>query len=545
MYFKKTKSFFITTAIFILVVFVSIPHLSNPHFFAPDADRIAMDGVFLLDFIKDLPGSIMNLYEYTITYYAKYPALSIGYRPIVFQLVEAAFYFVFGYSYLSAKMAGLLFLFVGMFFWHQLIKEVYNSSYALISLLLWLTNPMVYKYAQLTALEIPTLSMCIVCMYYLHKYESNPSRFYAVALGIIVVLALWTNQKSGFLLALILLYPIAKKNAALLISKTTIASGFIILIGLVPLILITLKFGSQNLSQSIGLTDLNWQQYELDYFKNIFYLYRFHFSGIMLILILIGMISSFIARDGRCLMFVSCILCVYLFFTIIKVKAPRYSMYWIPCFSIFACIGLEKTVCCLNNLLKIKRAYLKQLIYALPILFQLSLFPDVSVGYARGYEQAAEYVLYNTKSPVIFFHGWANGQFIFFIRKHDPDMNAIVLRGSKTITSSSIVYSNKLQVHLIDTHQIYKYLLDNDAHFVVVESKNTSGLTIYDDLRQLLRDNSRFKFHRSIPVDSNISKLADQQLLIYENRRYKSSFTQNRFLNLRVPAMGKTIHIGL
>jgi len=544
LYFKKTEPLSIVLVIFILFVLLSVPHLSDPYFFAPDADRITMDGVFLLDFIRDLPKSLQNIYEYATTYYAKYPALSIGYRLIIFPLAEAPFHFVFGLSYLSAKMTVLLFLFIGMFFWYQLVRELYSSSHALISLLLWLTNPMVYQYAQHTMLEIPTLSMCIVCMYYLHKYEANPSNKCAIILGIMVGLTLWTNQKSGFILPLLFIYPIVKKNLTLFISRTTMLSGFIIMICLAPPVFITLWLGDQNLSQSIGITDSKWIYYEFEFLKNISYLYRSHFPGFMLILILIGMIFSFIAKDDRCLMFVCCIVCVYIFFTIIKFKDPRYSMYWIPYFTIFACIGLEKMACCSEKFFKTRGRYIKILIYCFPILIQLISLPSVFVGRAEGYEKAAEYVLHHTKSPVIFFHGYANGQFIFFVRQNDPDRESVILRGSKIITSSSIVYENKLQIHLHSAGDIYKSFSDYSVHFVVVESDNTSGLKIYDELRELLRDTSRFKLHRTIPVNSNIKLLKDQNLLIYENMGYKDR-TKDQVLTLPLPIVGKTINIKL
>ncbi|MDM8556963.1 glycosyltransferase family 39 protein [Desulfococcaceae bacterium HSG7] len=503
-----------------------------------------MDGIFLLDFIKDLPKSLQNIYEYTIIYYAKYPALSIGYRFIVFQLIEAPFYFIFGLSYLSAKMAVLLFLFIGMFFWYQLVRELYNSSYALVSLLLWLTNPMVYQYAQHTMLEIPTLSMGIVCMYYLYKYEVNPSKYFAIVLGIMVGLTLWINQKSGFILPLLFIYPIIKKNATLLISRNTMITGFIIMLCLLPSAFIVLWLGDQNLSQSIGIMGSKWIYYEFECFKNISYLFRFHFNGFMLILIFIGMIFAFITKDDRCLMFICCIVCVYIFFTIIKVKESRYSMYWIPCFGIFACIGLEKMACGLEKFFKIRGRYIKFLIYGLPILIQISFFPNVFVGSAQGYEEAAEYVLEHTKSPVIFFHGYANGQFIFFVRQNDTGRKHIVLRGSKIITSSSVTYRNKLQIHLLNTEEIYKSISDYSVHFVVVESGNATGLKIYDELRKLLRDTTKFKLRRTIPINSNIKLLKGQNLLIYENQGYKNRI-KDRILRLPLPIVGKTIDTNL
>jgi len=75
-----------------------------------------------------------------------------------------------------------------------------------------------------------------------------------------------------------------------------------------------------------------------------------------------------------------------------------------------------------------------------------------------------------------------------------------------------------------------------------VESNNTTGIKIYDDLRELLGDRSRFKLHNTIPIDSNFLLLKGQKLLIYENMGYKDR-REYRVLTLRLPIVGKTINV--
>jgi len=645
---KRSEFTYNIFIIFIFHVFLSYPHLSNIHFWAPDADRIGMDGVFILDFIKDLPESLLNIYGYTTEYYAKYPALSIGYRPAFFPLIEAGFYFLFGISHLSARMAVLFFLFFGMIFWFLLVRDIYDPPTAILSLLLWLTNPFVYKYSQQNMLEIPTLCMGIICVYYLYKYEATLLNRYGIILGIVVGLTLLTNQKSGYILILLIIYPISNKNLKLFITKNTWIAVGIILLFLIPLVCITLWLGDKNLSQSIGihispgfftefhpLKDiLNPYPYHfslamlilvfvgvmgfslrirrkcgdflrlviieplanlyskffvgksawitvsiiilcliplvfitlgfgdkklepsVDIFqsmsqfsnlkplKNISYIYRYHFPLPILVLALIGVIFVCIGKNAKCLIFFCCILSVYLFFTIILVKIPRYPMYWIPFFCFFAAIGLQKLISYLDNFLIFRKSCIKYAIFSLPILLQVSLLPNVFVGYAAGYEEAASYVSTMTKSPVIFFEGRANGQFIFYARIHDPERRFVILRGSKIITSSSLYYKDKLKIHLNDREEIYKTLSDLSVHFAVVESKDTSGIKIYSELRELFKDTSRFKLHPVIEVKSNISSLQGQNLLIYEKLDYQDNI-KDQILNLRLPLVGKTIKLKL
>jgi len=101
----------------------------------------------------------------------------------------------------------------------------------------------------------------------------------------------------------------------------------------------------------------------------------------------------------------------------IRVKVSRYPMYWIPFFSFFAAVGLRNLTGYLEKFLKTGKPFIRYAICSLPLILQFSFLPGVFVGYAAGYDQAAAYVLQRTKSPVIFFEGYANGQFIFFVQK--------------------------------------------------------------------------------------------------------------------------------
>ncbi len=541
----KDKTFYFILLIFGCYVLLSLPYLTNVHFWVPDADRIAMDGIFLLDFIKDLPGSLLHIYDYTIIYYAKYPALSIGYRPTFFPLAEAFFYYIFGLSNLSPRLCVFFFLFIGMIFWVRLVSETHDPGTAILSLLIWITNSFVYEYAQQTMLEIPTLSLSIVCVYCLYRYVSTPCLKYAVLLGITAGLTLWTNQKSGFILPLILMYPLLKKKTGLLIARNTWMAYAVILVFLIPLAGITLWLGDQNLAQSLGTHSASPWYAKLDLFKNIYFLYHFHFSAPLLLLIAAGMFFSF--RKGEktdSLIFAAAIFSVYLFFTVIKVKIDRYPMYWIPFFCLFAAVGLQKLTHKLENLLKGKKPFIRYAIYSLPIIFQISFFPRAFIGYASGYEEAAAYVLKQTKSPVIFFDGYANGQFIFFARIHDPERKSVIVRGDKLISSSSIFYDNKLKIHLHTREEIDKALSELGIQFIVVESLNTSNIEIYDTLRELLQDKSCFRLHKAIPVSSNYNDLKMQKLLIYENLRYKG-VTGDHILNLNLPVVGQQIKFKL
>ena len=89
--------------------------LNVGEFWWTDEARHAMDGVWALDVMRDHP--VWNLYDYTIRYFAQYPALGLNWYPPFFALIEAAVFSVFGISEFAARLTVLLFILAGGCVW--------------------------------------------------------------------------------------------------------------------------------------------------------------------------------------------------------------------------------------------------------------------------------------------------------------------------------------------------------------------------------------------------------------------------------------------
>ena len=542
---KETKKlFFPFLVIFCCYIVISFPYIIDDNYFRPDADRIIMDGILILDFIKDLPASIANPYEYITHYYAKYPALSIGYRPIFFQTIEALFYSIFGVSHVVSKLSVLFFLSVGMYFWLRLVTKTNNFTLGLISLGIWITNPMIFKYSQQPMLEIPTLSMIIVSIYYIHDYYTNSSYKKSIVMAIAVGLTLWTNQKSAFILITILLYPFLSGAWRQIFSKTNLFSYFILLFFIVPLAAMTLLLGAQNLAQSIGIglhTQSMWGRFFSfnEFSENLLFLVNNHFSILLMIFIMIGMGIAVVKKREQIVIYISVIFSNYIFFTYIKHDLPRYSMYWIPFFSFFAAYATTEIANYLSKFTN-QNKILKYCIFFIPIIFQLSFLPGTNVPTLTGYSEAAKYVVQHSESPVILFDGYANGHFIFFVNVNDRNRDFIVLRGDKLITSSSIKYKNMIQYHLKTNKEIYDAIVHMGVQLIVVESVNVSQLEIYAELRKLLKDESKFKLIKTFEIITNRSELKGHTLLVYKNQNWPGVDPEQPLI-LNLPVIGKKI----
>jgi 4-amino-4-deoxy-L-arabinose transferase-like glycosyltransferase len=522
----------------------------------PDADRILMDGVFFRDFFFDLPWS--DPYGYVKHYFAQYPALSLGYRPPFFPFVEGLFNSAFGLQMWSSRLALLAFGLVGLTAFFFTVRRMHGGPSALAATALLATTPFVLRLSWYTMGEVPVLSMALVTVFFYDRYLASGKTSHLIAAAVAAVLAVWTKQTAFFLLIWMLLHQLTTGGlVAQLRQRRVWLTIALVVIGLIPLLLITLWLGDQNLAQSIGMAPLLGQQaFAADVLPaslaarlnpdvllvHLEQIYQVHLTWPALGLSAVGFAWALWMRDKRVWFWVSFIIVVYLVFTYIKGQNPRYPIFWIPAFLVLASMPLSYL------LPRSKRGFqLYAGIVAATVAWQVFAVYQIAPKYATGYDEAAQFVLEHSESPTVFFDGYNNGYFTYFMRALDPARSMYVLRGDKLLSSTSIAGRNRLEVHAKDERDIIGILEQYGVQYVVVEDKNTIKIPIHDVLRRILKQNSRFELAKAIPVDtgspSTREPLAGVTLLIYEMR--DRGMPKDGVLELRLPVVGQTLRVPL
>jgi hypothetical protein len=128
-----------------------------------DMPRHIMNGVFFHDLARDLP--LSSPLQYTIEYFSRYPALSLGHHPLLLPMAELPFYMIFGISVLSARLTIIFFMLIMVLIWFGLVRSLYDENIALLSSLLILTNEFIVIFSREVMTEIPTLAMIILTFY--------------------------------------------------------------------------------------------------------------------------------------------------------------------------------------------------------------------------------------------------------------------------------------------------------------------------------------------------------------------------------------------
>jgi hypothetical protein len=517
--------------------------LTNNALGYPDADRILMDGVFFRDFLVDLP--LLKPYDYIINYFGQYPALSIGYRPPFFPFVEGLFNLVTGVEIWSSRLALFSFAVAGGTAFYLLIRRTFDWTTAAVATLFLATTPFLAQFGWYTMAEVPVVSMALITALFFQRYMSEGKTRDLVLTAIALVLALYTKQTAMVLAIWMVLYTLGSLRVLEQLRQRRVWVTIVVAcIAILPLIAVTLWLSDQHMVQSVGVGNSASIAAKLQTNRLLQLpeqLYTLHLTAPVLILALIGFLWGTVRRDRRLWLWLSLILAVYLLFTYIANQNSRYPIFWIPAFCALAAMPVAFTK---------PGTRLRTAVVLLAVgigAYQVWQVYARAPKFATGYDEAAAYVLEHSESPTVFFDGYNNGYFTYFMRAHDPERSMWVLRGDKLLTSTSIAGDNMLEVHIDDAAGIDAMMDKLGPQYIVVESRNTIDLPAHAVLREHLEASSDYALRQTIPVDtgtpSTRAPLDDLDLLIYE--RLNRSAPTGGILELRLPVVGQTLQIPL
>jgi 4-amino-4-deoxy-L-arabinose transferase-like glycosyltransferase len=566
-----------------LTALIVLRQVGNNALAYPDADRLLLDGVFMLDFMREMPvWPPRRIYDFTVNYYAQYPGLSIGYKPIFFPTVEAAFNGIFGISPATSRLALLLFAFVAVAAFFDLVRERFGVATAFWASAVFITAPSIAKWGWYTMTELPTLAMVLLSGWLMQRYLRSGKHAYLYATAVAFGLACWTKQVAIFAVIWFLLAAVASGRLLLMLRQTqTYVAGGLALVLLVPLLVVTLWLGDLNIQQSLGriplLSSLVPTQETLKAPPAMSSVedegtagsvsepsvsspaaaprtapprWRLPFDELArnglppwtLALAGVGLLLAIVLRERRVGYFLWLAIAVYVFFGLmLGVSRDREYIYWIPVFALFAVLPFTYLAARVGNG---RQQYVISGLLALLVVSHVALVYSREPVFSHGYDVAAGFVVSQSESPTVLVDAYNNGYFTYFVRQYDEDRNVFVLRADKLLSSSGMYGGDRAldaQQHMESEDELAALIDRFGVQFIVVESKSPLNLPIHDLLRTYLRSDERFRLAATIPIRTNREPLQDQSLLVYENMRVVEP--EGGMLELPVPIVGKTIRV--
>jgi hypothetical protein len=496
-----------------------------------DMSRYMMNGVYFYDLFRDLP--LSNFIPYTVQYFARYPALSLGHHPILPGVALVPFYAIFGISVFSARLMVVTFMLLAGIFWYLLIKLLYDKNIALLSSLLFVTTPFVVFHSRIVMSEIPCLAMIILTFYFLCQFCSSEEKKYLIAFAIASVASVYAKQPALFMFPFYFLYFVMTKGIRNLLRKDILIVSIIIALLISPLIPMTLKFSQYNVALTQKVVSQTSQHIPFHRFYSVIKsVYQSHLSEPVLILSLFSICAWLFRRDKRDTIFLLWIIIFYVFSVYFRFTVHRYTIYWIPAFCL-----LSTTIINVFN-----HRLWKVLITSIIILisgYQFTLAFQSSPNFAHGFEETAKYVVDNWKGDSVLYNFYQDpGYFIFFVRKYDQNQNRIVLRADKILATNQMARIIEERIH--SKKEIYD-ILDKFGVAYVVTINLKFTVPILEQLNEVVHS-EKFILRKRIPIHVSDQKVPDLYLSIYEYKGYIKA-SPDAVLSMNIPLMGDSISI--
>jgi hypothetical protein len=498
-----------------------------------DMPRYLMNGVFLTDLLKDRPfASVDTLIEYTYLYYARYPALSLGHHPPLLSAAAVPIFGVFGPSIWAARLVMVFSFASAAAFLFLLVSGRYGVFAAGIAAMLFVTSPLNVELGQAVLSEIPAIALLLAAVYSLERFLANESRWALVAFVVAATASLYTRPLAIVVFPVFLIISLAGVGWRRLLRRDVLIAVGVLLLLLVPLGLMTVSLAPTN----IGLVAATWVAPRDGFLTVLRYALRVQLSKPVVILAALGILLAVVRRDRRAVMFLAWIGCVFLglYFPGL-LGLPRYSVFWVP------------ALCAIAGSLAVgwRHPWLRWTAAAVLVAatgHQATAASVVTLPKAGGYEEAAQFVLASNPGPTVLFSGVVDtGFFTFFVRKHDPARQLVVLRADKLLTTSYLA-SSEAKSRIGQTADVYPLLHRFGTRFIVLEDRAVRAPTLEAFRKELLT--SRFIERKRIAIDSTDHRLRGTSLVVYEFLDAGPA-DPNALLSMDMPVVSRSLGVRL
>jgi 4-amino-4-deoxy-L-arabinose transferase-like glycosyltransferase len=266
---------------------------------APDGGQHATNGALIYDYLRSGQGG--SPVQFAQNYLIHYPAISIGYHPPLFHVVEAGFFAALGVSPVIARLTVAVFAALSIVALFTLVQRTHGSAgFATLVVLVFASLKLSQQAASDVMLEFPSLLFVLLALHCLVDFQKGFTWRAAILYAVISAAAIWTKQHAVFL-GLIPFFLVFTTGRWCELKRLPLWAGAM-LFGAACLMLAAFmgsvvgddyKPGSQ-------VADAGWARFVL--FRNIHYYgwrLRFYFSWPALVATLVACIACLVLRCRR------------------------------------------------------------------------------------------------------------------------------------------------------------------------------------------------------------------------------------------------------
>ena len=406
-----------------VLLFLTAPH--HGEFWWSDAPRHALNGAFIKDLIATMPA---HPAAWAMQYYVKYPALTILFYPPLFYVILAPFYALFGVSHATAIGVELLHYFALAFGLYVLSRRWVSPLVAIGVGLSVMAAPGIALWGRQVMLEVPSVAFAIWAAVALESYlgDGRAPRLYLAAF--LLLCATYTKITTIFLFPVFALVLLVAEGPKVLRERRTWLVVALTIIGLIPVVLLTIKFGGANVQSVTGIPDAAVSRDSIAgwiwYARQMPWQLGWPLLALAVLavpLAVAGRLSPRLTRADLTLIG-GWIVLGYLFLSAIDLKEGRHALVFLPLVLVAAGLSIDALLASLIA---------GPALLALVIGTGVYTWRDAPTPFVDGYREAAEWIAHAApKDAVVVFSGKRDGSFIFNMRsiKARPDISIRAIR---------------------------------------------------------------------------------------------------------------------
>jgi 4-amino-4-deoxy-L-arabinose transferase-like glycosyltransferase len=499
---------FLLLAAIVLGMFLALPKHGDIDW--PDAPRHALNGAFVLDFLKQLPWR--HPMDFAYDYYRQWPALTILFYPPLFYIVLAAAYALFGVSEASALLPELGFLLLLAWGAFRLSRNWLDPPGALAAALLLIAAPELAYWARQVMLDIPAYAFLVWAAALLVRYLRSRQKWTLFAAVICAAAAIYTKYNAVFFLVPMGIALADEHGWRVLRERAVVQAAFLGGALLLPLIAVFFAFGSYNLDQAgeVPGAASRWSLAELTYYPRIMPSVISWPTVVLACLYVLALPFTAALRLARSdsVFLGSWLLVGYAFYSMIAVKEPRHILFITYPLPLAAVLVIDRTIARLTLRHAVCLGFAGVI---LAVTLTTGTVPAVA-----GMRQAAEEVsLLAPPETNVAFWGSRDGTFIYAMRAYSGRRDLGVVRLDKILLADVAVYiEHGFKENVIAPDKLIDTLRDLHVQYVIFQTRYHDDLASVKALEEAL-GSDKFSEVARIPMIANYGKHYMADLVIY------------------------------
>lgn len=520
----------------VLLLCVVLLYATAPNhgaFYWSDAPRHAMNGVFLKDFVAAAP--LDRPAQFAYDYYARYPALTILFYPPLFYVLSAPLYAVFGVSHSTALLAVMLHYLAFGWGAYKLAGLWLRPLAALGVAAAMVLLPELAFWGRQIMLEIPSFAWLVWSAFHFVRHLRTGRTRSLVFATALLVLAMYSKVSVCFVAAAYAAALLHARGLAVLKEARLWWTVLAAVVALVPLVILTVKFGQANVQSVSGVADSVASRRSLDGW--LWYAKQFPIQlGWPLLLGLIGLAlgalgfarskgQASVLQRPELTLWLAWLAAGYVFFSLIDLKEARHSVYLLLPMVLLPLIAVARLL---------TPTVTAAVATGMAVLAGAWTFTQRPVLFVDGYADVARWV--GDRAPAssaVLFSGYRDGAFIFNVRALPDRPDLSVVRADKLLLNVAVRRELGVQQKDVTEEQLRADLNRLAVHYLVVQPGFWNDLPAMQRFERVLADKQQFTEVARFKTPANFPA-HETELVVYRNLQAAASAQGGQQIDLPI-----------